>query len=70
LICDEPTGNLDPNTAWEIMTLLEDINRRGTTIVVATHAWDIVDNMKKRVIALKNGSLVRDVEKGGYDDEI
>jgi cell division transport system ATP-binding protein len=70
LICDEPTGNLDPNTAWEIMTLLDDINQRGTTVVVATHAWDIVDSMKKRVIALKNGSLVRDVEKGGYDDEI
>ena len=70
LICDEPTGNLDPNTAWEIMTLLEDINRRGTTVVVATHAWDIVDSMKKRVIALKNGSIIRDVEKGGYSDEI
>ena len=69
LICDEPTGNLDPDTAWEIMTLLEDINRRGTTVVVATHAWDIVDSMKKRVIALKSGSLVRDVEKGGYSDE-
>lgn len=69
LICDEPTGNLDPNTAWEIMMLLEDINRRGTTVVVATHAWDIVDSMKKRVIALKNGSLIRDVEKGGYDNE-
>ncbi len=70
LICDEPTGNLDPDTAWEIMTLLDDINRRGTTVVVATHAWDIVDGMKKRVIALKNGNIVRDVEKGGYSDEI
>lgn len=70
LICDEPTGNLDPNTAWEIMTLLDDINRRGTTVVVATHAWDIVDSMKKRVIALKNGNMIRDVEKGGYSDEI
>jgi cell division transport system ATP-binding protein len=61
LIADEPTGNLDPDTAWEIMTLLEDINDRGTTVVVATHAHDIVDDMKKRVIALKNGELVRDI---------
>jgi cell division transport system ATP-binding protein len=70
LICDEPTGNLDPETAWEIMTLLDDINRRGTTVVAATHAWNIVDDMKKRVIALKNGVIVRDVERGGYNDEI
>jgi len=70
LICDEPTGNLDPDTAWEIMRLLDDINDRGTTIVMATHAWDIVNAMKKRVIALKNGFVVRDVERGGYTDEI
>ena len=70
LIADEPTGNLDPNTAWEIMSLLEDINNRGTTVLVATHAWDIVDDMKKRVVALKNGSIIRDVEKGGYEHEI
>jgi len=69
LIADEPTGNLDPNTAWEIMTLLEDINDRGTTVVVATHAHDIVDDMRKRVIALKNGQLVGDIEGGGYIDE-
>jgi len=69
LIADEPTGNLDPATAWEIMTLLEDINDRGTTVVVATHAHDIVDDMQKRVIALKHGELVRDSEKGGYIDE-
>lgn len=69
LIADEPTGNLDPDTAWEIMTLLNDINANGTTVVVATHAWDIVDNMKKRVITLKNGFVVRDIEKGGYNDE-
>lgn len=69
LICDEPTGNLDPDTAWDIMDLLNEINDRGTTIVMATHAWDIVDNMKKRVIALKNGFVVRDVEKGGYNDD-
>jgi len=66
LIADEPTGNLDPDTAWEIMTLLEDINDRGTTVIVATHAHDIVDDMQKRVIALKNGELVRDV---GVSDE-
>jgi len=69
LLADEPTGNLDPDTAWDIVTLLEDINDRGTTVVVATHAKDIVDQMKKRVIRLRNGSLVRDIEKGGYHDE-
>jgi len=69
LIADEPTGNLDPTTAWEIMTLLEDINDRGTTVVVATHAHDIVDDMRKRVIALKDGELVRDIERGGYINE-
>jgi cell division transport system ATP-binding protein len=70
LIADEPTGNLDPNTAWEIMTLLEDINDRGTTVVVATHARDIVDDMQKRVVALNNGVLISDIEKGGYIDEV
>ena len=70
LIADEPTGNLDPDTAWEIMTLLNDINQRGTTVVVATHAWDVVDNMQKRVITLKDGFIVRDIESGGYSDEI
>jgi len=69
LIADEPTGNLDPDTAWEIMTLLEDINDRGTTVVVATHAHDIVDDMQKRVVALKNGELVRDIEWSGFNDE-
>ena len=66
LIADEPTGNLDPTTAWDIMTLLEDINDRGTTVVVATHAHDIVDDMRKRVVALKNGELVSDIEASGY----
>ena len=70
LIADEPTGNLDPDTAWEIMNLLNDINMRGTTVVVATHAKDIVDNMKKRVIHRNKGEIVRDDAKGGYDDEI
>jgi cell division transport system ATP-binding protein len=70
LIADEPTGNLDPTTAWEIMTLLEDINDRGTTVIVATHARDIVDDMQKRVVALRNGVLIKDIDKGGYIDEI
>ena len=66
LIADEPTGNLDPDTAWEIMTLLEDINNLGTTVVVATHARDIVDDMQKRVVALADGKVVRDTENSGY----
>lgn len=70
LIADEPTGNLDPDTAWEIMKVLLDINARGTTILMATHARDIVDQMKKRVIAIENGRVVRDEERGGYIHEI
>ena len=69
LIADEPTGNLDPDTAKEIMELLEDINRSGTIIVMATHAKDIVDSMKKRVIAIEKGSIVRDDRKGMYENE-
>ena len=69
LIADEPTGNLDPETAWDIMTLLDDINKRGTTVVVATHAKDIVDKMNKRVIQIEKGEIVRD-SKGGYNSEI
>lgn len=69
LICDEPTGNLDPNTAWDIMDLLEDINKRGTTIVMATHAKDIVDMMQKRVVTLRRGQVIKDIQKGGYGDE-
>lgn len=65
LIADEPTGNLDPDTAWEIMDLLEQINLRGTTIVMVTHAKDIVDRMRKRVIAIESGHIVRD-ESGRY----
>jgi len=68
LIADEPTGNLDPETAWEIMTLLDDINMRGTTVVCATHAKDIVDRMQKRVISIKHGQLVRDSEGGYHED--
>ena len=69
LIADEPTGNLDPDTAWEIMSLLNDINRRGTTVVVATHAKDIVDKMQKRVIAIENGTVWSDIKKGVYSNE-
>lgn len=69
LIADEPTGNLDPNTAWEIMSLLNDINRRGTTVVVATHAIDIVNKMQKRVISIKEGTVCSDIKKGVYTNE-
>ena len=69
LIADEPTGNLDPETANEIMALIEDINRSGTTVVMATHAKEIVDDMQKRVIAIEKGQVVRDEEKGGYEYE-
>ena len=69
LIADEPTGNLDPETAWDIMTLLDDINKRGTTVVVATHAKDIVDKMNKRVIQIDKGEIVRD-SRGGYNSEV
>ena len=69
LIADEPTGNLDPETAKEIMELLNDINKAGTTILMATHAKDIVDSMKKRVIAIEGGSIARDEKRGMYEDE-
>jgi cell division transport system ATP-binding protein len=70
LIADEPTGNLDPDTSWEIMKVLRTINRRGTTILMATHDREIVDIMKKRVIALEKGQVARDDKVGvyGYDD--
>ena len=70
LIADEPTGNLDPDTSWEIMKVLRIINRRGTTILMATHDREIVDIMKKRVIALEKGQVARDDKVGvyGYDD--
>lgn len=70
VIADEPTGNLDPETATEIMNLLSEINKHGTTMIVATHAKNFVDDMQKRVLAIENGRLVRDEEEGayGYDD--
>lgn len=69
LLCDEPTGNLDPKNSWEIMKLLEQINKRGTTVIVVTHNQEIVNEMQKRVITLKKGIIVSDAEKGGYIDE-
>lgn len=69
LIADEPTGNLDPDTAWEVMKVLRHISRRGTTIVMATHAKDIVDIMQQRVVALEKGDIVRDVQRGIYGYE-
>ena len=66
LLADEPTGNLDPKNSWEIMSLLEEVNKMGTTVVVVTHNNEIVDAMKKRVIALRKGLIVSDEEKGGY----
>lgn len=68
LIADEPTGNLDPDTSWEIMHILQEINDKGTTIIMATHAQDIVNQLQKRVIALEHGNLLRDEQKGRYSD--
>lgn len=69
LIADEPTGNLDPDTAWEVMKVLRQINRRGTMVVMATHAKDIVDTMQQRVIALERGKVIRDEHRGAYGYE-
>ncbi len=66
LLCDEPTGNLDPGTSVGIMRLLDRINRTGTTVLMATHDDEIVDQMRKRVIELRNGDLVRDQDRGVY----
>ena len=64
LLCDEPTGNLDPVNSWEIMKLLEEANQRGTTVVVVTHNHEIVEAMKKRVITMQKGNIVSDTKKG------
>lgn len=69
LLADEPTGNLDNNNAWEIMKLLEDINDKGTTVIVVTHNMEIVKVMKKRVITVKRGVIVSDSGQEGFDDE-
>lgn len=69
LLCDEPTGNLDPNMSMEIVHVLEEINKTcGTTVVMATHDKDIVNKMQKEVIVLKDGRLIKHVEKGGYEE--
>ncbi len=70
LLADEPTGNLDENNAWEIMSLLEEINRRGTTVLVVTHNLNIVQEMKKRVITLQLGNIVGDIQMGGGSYEV
>lgn len=70
IVADEPTGNLDPETSWGIMNLLEEINFRGTTIVMATHNKEIVNTLRKRVIAIEKGSIVRDQQRGEYGYEI
>ncbi|MBD1223220.1 cell division ATP-binding protein FtsE [Virgibacillus halodenitrificans] len=70
VIADEPTGNLDPDTSWEIMKILEEINSSGTTIIMATHSKEIVNTIKKRVIAIEDGLIVRDEHRGEYGYEI
>src|SRR5690625_466173 len=69
VIADEPTGNLDPETSWEIMKIFDEINLRGTTILMATHSKEIVNTLKRRVIAVENGVIVRDEDQGDYGYE-
>ena len=66
LLADEPTGNLDPATGWELIKLLDEINKMGTTVLMATHNVDIVNSFKKRVIILEKGKIVKDKKEGGY----
>jgi cell division transport system ATP-binding protein len=70
IIADEPTGNLDPETSWEIMKILDEVHESGATIIMATHNREIVNTMRKRVIAIENGRIVRDTRRGeyGYED--
>lgn len=70
VIADEPTGNLDPETSWDIMKVFEEINASGTTIIMATHSKEIVNTIKKRVIAIEDGVIVRDEHRGDYGYEI
>ena len=70
LLADEPTGNLDPETSWDIMEIFKEINAEGTTIVMATHDKEIVDAMGKRVIAIEDGHIVRDEASGVYGYEL
>lgn len=69
LLADEPTGNLDAKNSWEIMRLLEEANERGTTVLVVTHNLEIVNAMKKRIIVMKRGVVVKDIAQGGFVDE-
>lgn len=69
LIADEPTGNLDPQTSWEIMDILSKVNETGTTVLMATHGRELVDEMKRRVIVLDDGVIARDEEEGSYDHD-
>lgn len=69
VIADEPTGNLDPETSYEVMKIFTEINKRGTTLIMATHDRDIVNRMCKRVIELKRGTVIRDISSGGYSNE-
>ena len=69
ILADEPTGNLDPKNSWDIMNLLDEVNKRGTTVVVVTHNREIVNAMKKRVVTLKKGVIISDEKKGEYIDE-
>lgn len=69
MIADEPTGNLDPDTSWDIMRIFEEINTRGTTIVMATHNREIVNKIRHRVIAIENGQIIRDEQRGDYGYE-
>ena len=69
LIADEPTGNLDPETSQDIMEVFKKINHMGTTVLMVTHDKTLVDMMNKRVIEIDGGKVVRDEQKGGYDDE-
>ena len=68
LLADEPTGNLDPTTSVEIMKLLEEVNKQGTTVLVVTHNRDIVNSMKKRVITMQNGVIISDEQEGEYHE--
>lgn len=69
VIADEPTGNLDPETSWDIMNIFEEVNKRGTTVVMATHNKEIVDNLRHRVIAIEGGKIIRDEQRGDYGYE-
>lgn len=66
LLADEPTGNLDPDVSWEIMELLSEINLKGTTIILATHSREIVEQQRRRTLTLRKGRMVRDDPNGGY----